>query len=109
MLEGDSSGSVTHQGQVTDLEMIYRCSCDTVLTRLTFTMGLFPPFSPFHLPLSLMFPVLFVLCLSFTFSHQVMLECWIFLKALPLDRSQITGQKIQRSIAAEKSGYWPKK
>lgn len=41
---GDSAGSVTHRGQVTDLGMIYRCWGDTVLTRPAFTMALFTRF-----------------------------------------------------------------
>lgn len=36
MLEGTVWGSVTHWGQVTDMEMIYGHSCDTVLTSLVF-------------------------------------------------------------------------
>lgn len=82
---------MTHWGQVTDLEMIYRCSCDTVLTRLAFTMGLFSPFSPFpsflpHVP-SLVFTVSL---LQFQSSLVSMLDPF---KTSSSDRFQISGQK----------------
>lgn len=59
VFEGTVPWSVTHGGQVTDLEMIYGRSCDTVLTRQAFTIGLIFPFSLFLLPFSLTFPVSF--------------------------------------------------
>lgn len=68
---GDSPGAVTRWGQVTDLGMIYRCSCDTVLTRLAFTTPPPPP-SPCSFAFSPMFPAWFTQCLSFTFTHHLL-------------------------------------
>lgn len=56
MFEGDTLGSVTRWGQVTDLEMIYGCSCDTALTSLGFTISLIFPLSLFLLSFSFLFP-----------------------------------------------------
>lgn len=99
VFEGTVPGSVTHGGQVTDLEMIYGRSCDTVLTRPAFTIGLIFPFSPFLLPFSLTFPVSLSLCLSFSFNHHL-LGCWILLKHLAVTVRKI--DDTESNIAVEK-------